>query len=309
MHDLNSLSRYFMLFLAAVIPAWLFQTFPPSDPGQPRLGEPVFTYSMRAGNLLENRPNYSGCTAASTPVLNGEFEQEVVERVNAERAAQGLPPLKRSSQLDEAARYHAADMKADNYFDHLSYDRVNNQLQLVCNWSARLGNFYTGSSTVGENIAYGYRSPEDVMEGWMNSPGHRGNILSSSYTELGVGYGTGNHWVQDFGSRPDIHPVIINNEAGTTDSGDVTLFVYGSWQEIRIRSDGGPWSSWMPFQKTLAWQLPDQAGSHTITVEMRSGTKTETSSDEIVLGVGKAPPPPAPSEPSLYLPFLVNPIP
>ena len=297
-HSSFSLSGLFMLLLTAVMPVWYFQTPLPSDPGDNALGEPLFLYPV------EKNTNYNGCIAQSTPVLNAVFEQEVVEMVNAEREAEGLPPLKRTPQLDEAARYHAADMKQDNYFDHNSYDRVNNELQLACNWATRVGNYYSGSSTLGENIAFGYSSPEAVVEGWMNSSGHRANILSSNYQEIGVGYGAGNIWVQDFGTRPGVHPVIINEDAGIADSRDVKLYVYGTWKDIRIRNDSDPWSAWMPFQNTLAWQLPDEPGPHTVIVEMRAGTNTESSSDEIILKVLQII---DPLLPKLYIPFLVNP--
>jgi hypothetical protein len=174
-------------------------------------------------------------------------------------------------------------MAQDNYFQHDSYDRVNNQLQLACKWSTRVGNFYPGWSHLGENIAGGYSTPADVMNGWMNSSGHRANILSPSFSEIGIGYAKGNNWAQDFGWRSDSYPIIINNDAGATDSQNVSLYVYGSWSEIRLKNDSGSWSEWKPFNNTLTWQLPNSAGLHAVSVEVRDGAKSATGMDSIQL--------------------------
>ncbi len=132
-------------------------------------------------------PLFSGCAVGNEVVspVRADFEQRVVELVNDYRATKGLPPLKRVPALDLAARYHARDMRVDNYFNHDSYDGTT----MVCKWSERLTAFYTNWNWLGENIAAGYVSPEKVMEGWLNSPGHRANIESVNYWEIGVGWG------------------------------------------------------------------------------------------------------------------------
>jgi uncharacterized protein YkwD len=235
-----------------------------------------------------SQPNYTGCGGVLAPVVNAAYEQEVVERVNDVRAANGLPPLKRTGTLDDAARYHATDMGQDNYFDHDSYDRSGANLVMVCAWLARISSYYANWSWLAENIAAGYGTPASVMDGWMNSPGHRANILSSDTWEIGVGYyeGSGDYyryWVQDFGRHNGVYPLIIDRDAETTDSRDVALYIYGDWQEVRLRNDDGAWSIWQPFQATMDWTLNSGRGEHTVWAEMRDGSRTASSSDTIYL--------------------------
>lgn len=119
---------------------------------------------------------------------------EVADIVNQERMSQGLFPLSYDSQLAELAQKKAEDMAENGYFSHQSstygsaFDMMN-----------EAGISYRSA---GENIARGQRTPEAVMDSWMNSSGHRANILSSSYSSVGVGYaedenGTA-YWVQMF---------------------------------------------------------------------------------------------------------------
>ena len=149
---------------------------------------------------------YSGCDGQIVPAYNSEYEERVIELVNQERAKRGLTALVRSEGLTNAARYHAADMSQDNYFGHDTMDRVNGELVKVCGTWDRIGYYYTGAN--GENAAGGYSSPESVMNGWMNSDGHRDNILNPHTRAIGVGFyqGSGdwhNYWVQDFGTKID----------------------------------------------------------------------------------------------------------
>jgi hypothetical protein len=126
------------------------------------------------------------------------------------------------------------------------------------------------------------------MNGWMNSSGHRANILNTGYREIGVGYyqgggGYGRYWTQDFGRRNSVYPVIIDDEAAVTESRDVSLYIYGSsdWTEMRLRNDNTTWTDWQPFRTTLAWTLGGGRGEHTVWVELRNGGSTTTSSDTI----------------------------
>ena len=119
---------------------------------------------------------------------------QVLNLVNKERAKQGLQALTLSNELNSIANTKAADMRDNNYFDHTSptYGSPFEMLQ-------RFGVNYTAA---GENIAAGQKSAEAVMTDWMNSSGHRANILNREYKELGVGYVTGGsygtYWVQLF---------------------------------------------------------------------------------------------------------------
>jgi uncharacterized protein YkwD len=236
----------------------------------------------------EPRPDYSGCGGRIAPVVNAAYEQEVVDRVNTIRADNALPPLKRASALDDAARYHATDLAQDNYFSHDSYDRSGGSLVYVCAWSSRIQTYYPNWWSLAENIAAGYSTPASVMAGWMNSSGHRANILSTGNWEIGVGYYAGSgdyyhYWVQDFGRRDGVYPLIIDRDAATTESRDVSLYIYGDWQEVRLRNDDGPWSDWLSFQSEMAWTLSSGRGEHVVSAEMRTGSQTATSSDTIYL--------------------------
>jgi uncharacterized protein YkwD len=255
---------------------------PAPETPEPVIGDPV---SATGGGV---EPAYTGCDAEIAPVFDAAYEQQVVELVNAERANQGLPPLKRVTALDDAARYHALDMGQDNYFSHDTYDGAT----YVCSWSARIGKFYIGWNSLAENIAAGYSSPQSVMSAWMNSSGHRANILSTSRWEIGVGYAQvggsayTRYWVQDFGRRGNVFPLVINREAAATDTRDVALYIYGSFAEMRLRNDDGPWAAWQPFQTNVNWTLASGVGTRTVAAELRggaNGSTTRTSSDTIYL--------------------------
>jgi uncharacterized protein YkwD len=235
----------------------------------------------------------TGCSGTAPEATNAAWEQQVIELVNRERKANGLPPLKQVASLADAARFYAKDMVDDDYFGrgHDSYDRVSGRLVKSCGWSARIGAFYAGASALAENIGGGYSSPEEVVAGWMGSSGHRANILSGSYWETGVGYqaggSDGRHWVQDFGRRRGIYPVIIDGEAASTDSSLVSLYVYGRGTDIRVRNDGEPFGPWQPFASTLAWSLAGIEGLRTVSVEVRRGSTVAAASDTIELRLSR----------------------
>ncbi|MCG8482455.1 MAG: CAP domain-containing protein [Clostridia bacterium] len=128
------------------------------------------------------------------PAASGSYEKQVIDLVNQERAKAGLSPLKENTELANVAEVKAEDMRDNNYFSHTSpvYGSPFDMMK----------QFGIKYSYAGENIAKGQRSPEQVMNGWMNSEGHRANILNSNFTEIGVGYVTdsngGTYWVQMF---------------------------------------------------------------------------------------------------------------
>jgi uncharacterized protein YkwD len=124
------------------------------------------------------------------------FEEEVVSLTNLERTKKGLPALEDNEDLTRAARYHASDMNKDDYFNHDSYDRVKGTLSFVADTFSRISRFHP--SPAAENIARGQESPQEVVAAWMNSPGHRANILKANAKSVGVGYKNG-YWVQNFG--------------------------------------------------------------------------------------------------------------
>ena len=119
------------------------------------------------------------------------YENEVVRLVNEIRRQNGLSALTANWELSRIARYKSQDMADNRYFSHTS-PTYGTPFQMI-------KAFGLSYRTAGENIAYGQRTPQQVVDGWMNSSGHRANILSSSYTQIGVGYvANGHYWTQMF---------------------------------------------------------------------------------------------------------------
>lgn len=117
------------------------------------------------------------------------YEQQVIALVNEIRVKNGLNELKSNWELCRVARYKSQDMLNNGYFSHTS--------PVYGSPFTMIKNFGISYKTAGENIAKGYKTPEAVVKGWMNSSGHRENILNASYTQIGVGYvANGNYWTQ-----------------------------------------------------------------------------------------------------------------
>lgn len=120
-----------------------------------------------------------------------QFEQQVVTLTNQERAKHGLPELKVDLQLSKVARAKSKDMSDNNYFSHTS-PTYGSPFDMMKQYGVTY-------RSAGENIAKGQRSPAEVVNAWMNSEGHRANILNESFTHIGVGYvENGNYWTQQF---------------------------------------------------------------------------------------------------------------
>jgi uncharacterized YkwD family protein/spore coat assembly protein SafA len=118
-------------------------------------------------------------------------EQQVLSIVNQERSKAGIKPLQMDWELQRVARTKACDMATTGYFSHQSPD-YGSPFEMM----KQYGISYR---TAGENIAKGQTTPSEVMQSWMNSSGHRQNILKSDFTHIGIGYcEQGNHWVQMF---------------------------------------------------------------------------------------------------------------
>lgn len=124
-----------------------------------------------------------------------DFEQQVYDFTNQQRIQQGLLPLTLNLTLNDVAEKHSVDMAVRSYFSHqgldgsLPWDRM------------RVGGY--NYSRAAENIAFGYPSAQEVVTAWMNSPGHRQNILDPNLREIGVGYYNG-YWTQNFGTAMQI---------------------------------------------------------------------------------------------------------
>lgn len=125
------------------------------------------------------------------------LENQVIKLVNQQRANKGLSPLTANWQLSRVARYKSQDMRDKVYFSHYS-PTYGSPFDMMKNFGL---SFYAA----GENIAMGQSTPVQVMTSWMNSSGHRANILNPNYNEIGVGLakgGTGGYyWTQEFIKR------------------------------------------------------------------------------------------------------------
>ncbi|ARF53525.1 hypothetical protein B1H19_04465 [Streptomyces gilvosporeus] len=130
--------------------------------------------------------------APSAPPASG-IAARILEIVNSERSKVGCSPLTLNAKLNKAAQDHSQDMADHRNMSHTGSDGSSPGDRITragYNWTA-----------YGENIAYGYSTPESVMQGWMSSPGHKHNILDCSFKEMGVGLAQpGDYWTQDFGA-------------------------------------------------------------------------------------------------------------
>ena len=207
-----------------------------------------------------------------------DFESEVIELVNVERGAEGLPPLSTDANLTSAARGHSEDMGLHNYFSHTGLDG-----RTPCERMTDAGYSW---NYCGENIAAGQPTPEDVIDTWMASPGHRNNILNPNFCDIGVGYAYvagssyGHYWTQNFGRRsgvsscPEIPSFTITASAGAGGSiapqgnveidqgGNITFTITPEmgYSVAEILVDG------VIVDITTTYTFENVAGDHTISV-------------------------------------------
>ena len=141
-------------------------------------------------------------TPAPPSEASSDFEAEVMRLTNEHRQAHGCAPLQQDDRLMRAAQRHADDMARNDFTSHTGSDGSSGGDRLT-----REGYRW---SRWGENIAWGYTSPEAVVQAWMDSAGHRANILNCNFQHIGVGYTYldpdpgavryKHYWVQDFGT-------------------------------------------------------------------------------------------------------------
>ncbi|MFF2846588.1 CAP domain-containing protein [Streptomyces sp. NPDC058001] len=149
---------------------------PPSTPAQP---------------TKPPAPPAPGAPAPAAPA--SAAVAQVLALVNSERGKVGCSPLALNAKLSKAAQDHSADMASGQNMSHTGSDGSDPGERIT-----RAGYAW---STYGENVAYGYPTPEQVMEGWMSSPGHKRNILTCEFKEIGIGLAQpGSYWTQDFGT-------------------------------------------------------------------------------------------------------------
>lgn len=131
-------------------------------------------------------------SAPDTSTEQNPYLQQIVDLVNAERAKAGVAPLVMVTELNQAA-----GIRAEEIYTKFAHERPDGT-----RYRTVLDQLAVSYSGCGENVAYGFRTPEAVMEGWMNSEGHKANILNENYTSIGIGYYKGangyNYWSQMF---------------------------------------------------------------------------------------------------------------
>lgn len=170
---------------------------PPAAAPQPRATAPAPVPKTTAPTPRTTTPAPAApapkttAPAAKPTAGISQFAQQVIDLTNAERRKNGLPALTGDTKLSGVAQKKADDMRIKGYFSHTSptYGSPFDMMR----------DFGVSYSSAGENIAQGQQTPQAVVTAWMNSEGHRKNILSSNFTHIGVGYdATGKHWVQMF---------------------------------------------------------------------------------------------------------------
>jgi len=137
--------------------------------------------------------------AAAAPDEQASFTAKVLDLTNAERKSAGLAPLSLSRELADAAQNYSQVLASSDCFAHTC-----GPVPDFADRDDQAG--YNDWKLIGENIAAGYPSPDEVVAQWMASPGHRANILSPNFTEIGIGVANGRgrfgtYWTQEFGAR------------------------------------------------------------------------------------------------------------
>lgn len=149
--------------------------------------KPAVTPAPTAAPVATAKPVATPAPAVADSASS--YIQQVVALVNKERAAAGLAPVSALDSLNKVAAAKATDMRTNNYFSHTS-PTYGSPFDMM----SAFGITY---QALGENIAMGQKTPQEVMTAWMNSPGHKANILSTNFNYIGVGFDN-NYWVQEF---------------------------------------------------------------------------------------------------------------
>jgi len=185
---------------------------------------PVNTISRAISSLLPNTKSSQGTTPVTVPKDTSPLSIEnIIDATNAERIKAGLPPLKTSVKLEQSAKIKTEDMITNQYFEHTSPTG-----KTVADLGNEVGYDYV---VMGENLALGdFTSAADLLQAWMNSPGHRANILNTSYQDIGVYATQGTYqgrtvWfaVQHFGTERGVCPSIDSSLKSSIDSLNATI--------------------------------------------------------------------------------------
>jgi hypothetical protein len=248
--------------------------------------------------------------------------------VNQARLDEGLIPYALFPLLNASAQRHADDLALNQASSHIGSDGSMPRERIAqagyAAWTQA-----DGELVAGENFWIGRSSIEDAVAYFLTDPPQRANLLSTTYREMGVGFATGadgrNYYVLDFGVRPNVLPVFINDGATNADDAQVAIRLpnenvrpegqgasfMGEVIEIRVSNEpsfeNSPWQTWEPL---IPWTLPDVPGEHTVYVQFRDAAgRTAAAADTIVLGQGviAAPTPVPPTFTSQAPPTLVPP--
>ena len=238
-----------------------------------------------------------------------ELAAILLELMNETRLDEGLDPHGRSRLLTKAAQLHAEDVAENGLSDpddvHKGSDGTDEQQRIeesgYAPWTLN-----GDRKVVGENVWIGRGEPEDALRSFLDDQAYRENLLSDDYREVGVGVATsadgGRVYVLDFGARPNVLPVFINDGTASTDNREVAVRLtnervrpggegatfMGEAIEVRLSNEpefeGLSWESWAPL---VSWLLPDTSGDHTVYVQFRDAAgRTAASADGIFLDEG-----------------------
>ena len=247
-----------------------------------------------AADLTALQTGYDPSVQPADQVYN---EAQTVYLGNLARQANGVPPLRWNRQLTYAARWFSWDSAENRPGGFCGHQDTQGQ------WPSyrALAFGYLGFAGA-ENAFCGYLSPQDAINGWMNSPGHRANLLDPNWREIGLGYylrttdGRG-YVTQDFGTDAAYAPVVINNEALFTTSPNVNLYIYNRatgggfagigpiYQMMVSNSPHFTGATWEPYSANKAWTLASGTGWRNVYVKTHDKfSRDMTSSDAIYLG-------------------------
>ncbi len=229
--------------------------------------------------------------------------------VNETRLDEGLDPYGQSRLLAKAAQRHADDLAENGLADpddlHQGADGSDEQERIKeSGYAAWIED--DGRMVVAENVWLGRGTPEDALVSFLEEQDDRDDLLSDAYREIGIGVATDaegrNVYVLDFGARPNVLPIFINDGAVRTENREVAIRLtnervrpegegagyIGEAIETRISNEPSfeelPWQSWAPL---VSWLLPDTTGEHTVYVQFRDAAgRTAASADGIILDTG-----------------------
>jgi hypothetical protein len=224
----------------------------------------------------------------SAPVsAQGNDAGQILARINALRTQNGLPPLDLNGQLAASAQKHSDDMAATGNISHTGSDGSSIDARIRASGYGHWRSF----GIWGENIYGGQLATVDTAWNfWINSQVHRANLLNPRYREVGIGVSqnsNGTYYTLNFGAQPNVLPFFVTGSAPrvtllVTNEDDITtgegVAVMGQATQVRIaEGEDTSAASWQPWAQTIAFQLSETPGPHTITVEYKDelgrGTK------------------------------------